>query len=339
MVQTRGYSKSQEFNEFELPSNLFFISLHKDKNLENHNKDIETYKSNNNSGEIISKIDESFQKIRQDIIDNYRNTDEIKFCMDMNYYADLLNAIIKSPDILSKQIQNDLISKVHQEWEKILQVKNIDECTRETDLNSIRKRCILKHMHDLNIDKDHIMVYSKEYKKYLGDKWGKIIRYTNPLIGGLYIKIENDSMGIIEKYDYFLYSSDYICDNGMDKLSTDDITIFTNVDSIINTISLEVAPYNNVNRACYNEKYIELLKIKSSRIQRMNNLLCIGIALLGFSLILIFLYRFSPLGNFLRRCTKKKIEVDENMSEEIMSELYENSKNERQYITYHSSSH
>ncbi|SBT74204.1 PIR protein [Plasmodium ovale] len=337
MVQPRGCSKSQEFYEYQLPSNLFLQSLHRDKEIQIYNNDIETYKSKNNTKEIISKIDASFEKIRQDIINNY-NTDEIKCCMDMNYYADLLDAIIKSPDILSKQIHNDLISKVHQEWVKILQVKNIEECTRETDLDSIRKRCILKHMHDLNADKKHIMVYSEEYRKYLGDKWRKIIRYTNPLIGGLYIKIENDSMGIIEKYDYFLDSSEYICDNGIDKLSTDHITISTDVDSIINTISLEVAPSNNVNKACYNEKYIELLKIKASRIQRMNNHLCIGIALLGFSLILIFLYRFSPLGNLLRRFMKKKIEVDENMSEEIMSELYENSQNERQYITYHSSS-
>ncbi|SBT53303.1 PIR Superfamily Protein [Plasmodium ovale wallikeri] len=338
MVQPRGCSKSQEFYEYQLPSNLFLQSLHRDKEIQIYNNDIETYKSKNNTKEIISKIDASFEKIRQDIINNY-NTDEIKCCMDMNYYADLLDAIIKSPDTLSKQIQNNLISKIHQEWVKILQVKNIEECTRETDLDSIRKRCILKHMHDLNIDKDHIIVYSNQYKKYLGDKWGKIIRYTNPHIGGLYIKIETDSMGIIEKYDYFLDSSEYICDNGIDKLSTDDITISTDVDSIINTISLEVAPSNNVNKACYNEKYIEMLKIKASRIQRMNNHLCIGIALLGFSLILIFLYRFSPLGNLLRRFMKKKIEVDENMSDEIMSELYENSQNERQYITYHSSSH
>ncbi|SBS89280.1 PIR Superfamily Protein, partial [Plasmodium ovale curtisi] len=83
----------------------------------------------------------------------------------------------------------------------------------------------------------------------------------------------------------------------------------------------------------------EMLKKKKSNIKKINNVLSLGIALLGFSLILILIYKFSPLGSLLRRYTKKKIEVDENMNEEVMSELYNNSENEKSYISYYSVSH
>ncbi|SBT00637.1 PIR Superfamily Protein, partial [Plasmodium ovale curtisi] len=71
----------------------------------------------------------------------------------------------------------------------------------------------------------------------------------------------------------------------------------------------------------------------------INNILSSGIIILGISLILVFIYRFSPLRSFLRGCTKRKIEVDENMNEEIESELYDDSENERTSISYHSVYH
>ncbi|SBT51499.1 PIR Superfamily Protein [Plasmodium ovale wallikeri] len=92
-------------------------------------------------------------------------------------------------------------------------------------------------------------------------------------------------------------------------------------------------------KGCYNKNYIDMLKMKASSIQRINNILSSGIAILGFSLILVFLYRFSPLGSFLRGCTKKKAEVNENIDEEVISELYDDSENERSYISYHTVSH
>ncbi|SBT01364.1 hypothetical protein POVCU1_066370, partial [Plasmodium ovale curtisi] len=48
---------------------------------------------------------------------------------------------------------------------------------------------------------------------------------------------------------------------------------------------------------------------------------------------------FSPLRSLLRGCSKMKVEVDENMNEEIESELYDDSENERTSISYHSVSH
>ncbi|SBT85104.1 PIR protein [Plasmodium ovale] len=334
------------FNKNILLSNLFLESLYENNEDSAYNEDIhtftnkiESYYSNSNIPETISIVNEKFIKMCQknDVIKNI--SDEIKYCRDMNYYLDLVTGIIKSSKKIPNDIKNKVIANVEQNWEKLPNGKFTDKCTRDTNVDSIRKRCVLKHLHDLKIDKDLIQVYTDQYKTYLGDVWSKIIDYTRPQLGGLYIKIENDSVGIIEEYINFLYSLDYICDVDLSKLSTDDITISTDMDTLMNNISLERISPNNNKKACYNNVYIDMLKKKTSNIKKINNVLSLGIALLGFSLILILIYKFSPLGSLLRRYTKKKIEVDKNMNEEVMSELYNNSENEKSYISYYSVSH
>ncbi|SBT72072.1 PIR protein [Plasmodium ovale] len=321
-----------------LDSVMFLKFLYENNNIiEKLDSKIKTYEADSDHTEIISIIEDEFQKIKDGIEDAFNNDHDI-CCRNINYYIDLLWAIIKSSNVISKDIQNNIIDKVEEQWKKILKIKDINECTKEIDLDSIRKRCILKHLHDLKLDKKLIMSNLNVYKTFLQEKWEKIIGYTNPEHGHLYIKIENDSVGIIEEYSNFLYSYDYICDFYLDKLSSDDITISTDIQNLINNISLDKISSNNVNKACYNENYIKMLKTKTTSIQRMNNLLSIGIALLGFSLIFIFLYRFSPLGNILRRYKKNKNEVDENTNEEF-PELYENAENIGRYISYTSESH
>ncbi|SBT52990.1 PIR Superfamily Protein [Plasmodium ovale wallikeri] len=337
MVKPSMCTRSGQFENNKLQSNLFLQKLSANNYSEELNQLIDSYKSNNKATQIISKIDEQFKKITDDINTSLiDDSDEIKCCRDINYYIDLVSAIVKSSKILPKHIQDNLISHVEQKWNEVPKVKHIDECKGKIDLDSISKRCILKQLHDLVEDKNFIRGFPDEYEKYLIEKWSKIIAYTNIFYGNLFIKIENDSMGIIGPYSDILNSTDYICDAGSRKLNLDDITISTDIDSLINTISLEKISANDSNRECYNKTYIDMLKKKTSDIQRVNNHLSIGIALLGFTLILIFLYKFSPLGSLLRRFAKKKIEIDENMNEEEISELYDNSENERQYISYNS---
>ncbi|SBS84734.1 PIR Superfamily Protein [Plasmodium ovale curtisi] len=340
MTPRGSYIKTNVLDKSTLPSGIFLNNLYNDYNyIEKLNAEIESYISSKNSNNIKSTINEQFEKIFKDIEEYYRNDDDIgKFCRNINFYFDLLKSVIKKPNVFSKDVQDNLTGIVEEKWSKIPRVSAIDLCKGETDLDSMRKRSILKHLHDLALDKDFIKVNPNEYKTFLKEKWEKILGYTNPELGGLYIKIENDSVGIIEQYSDFLYSSDYICDGALDKLSADDVTISTDMHNLINNISLDEISSNNINKACYNENYIVMLKIKTSSIQRMNNLLSIGIAFLGFSLILIFLYRFSPLGSMLRRHKKKKTKVDENTSEEF-PELYENTENIERYISYTSVSH
>ncbi|SBS94363.1 PIR protein [Plasmodium ovale] len=321
-----------------LPSVIFLKFLYENNNvIEKLNSKIKLYKSDSNYEEIISIIEDEFKKIQNEIEDTFRS-DHVICCRNINYYFDLLNATIKSANVFSRDIQDNIIAKVEQQWKQVLNVKNVDECTKEIDLYSLRKRCILKHLHDLKLDKNFIILNPNDYETFLKEKWEKLLGYTNPELGYLYVKIENDFVGIIEQYSNFLYSYDYICDFDLDKLSPDDITISPDMHTLINNISLDKISSNNINKACYNTNYIEMLKIKTSSIQRMNNILSIVIALMGFSLMLIFLYRFSPLGNMLRRYKKKKNEVDENTSEEL-PELYENTENIGRYISYTSVSH
>ncbi|SBS91364.1 hypothetical protein POVCU2_0067110, partial [Plasmodium ovale curtisi] len=292
MVTVNERTRTRPFHKTILPSGLFLEFLYDDnKDVETLKKEIESHMSDSNSRLISSIIEEKDKKFIEKINESFTDNDKIKCCRDINYYFDLLYAIIKTPIVFSKQIQSDLLGKFEERWKKILQGKDIGICTRETDLDSIRKRCILKHLHDLKVDKDLIQVYTDEYKTYLGDIWSKIIYYTCPQLGGLYIKIENDSVGIIEEYTNFLYSLDYICDVDLSKLSTDDITISTDMDTLMNNISLERISLNNNKKACYNNVYIDMLKKKTSNIKKINNVLSLGIALLGFSLILILIYK------------------------------------------------
>ncbi|SBS91661.1 PIR Superfamily Protein [Plasmodium ovale curtisi] len=335
MVQSRLI---RIFKEDDLPSSLFIGSIYEKNNFKKHIQQIETNISRNNSEEIISSIDEQFKKIFNEIPDSYTTEQESTCCRNINYYFDLLYSIIKLPGEFSKGNLNNVIAQIETKWKNVPSISDINKCKGETDLDSIRRRCILKHLHDLKIDKNFISSFSDDYKNYLGEKWNKIIRYINPN-NELYIKIENDFMGIIEPYSHFLESSDFICDTALDDISKDDITISTNWDSLMNSISLEKFTTTDYLKGCYNKNYIEMLKIKASNIQRINNILSSGIIILGLSLILVLIFRFSPLRSLLRGCTKMKVEVDENMNDEIESELYDDSENERTSISYHSVSH
>ncbi|SBT55941.1 PIR Superfamily Protein [Plasmodium ovale wallikeri] len=276
-------------------------------------------------------------KSNHDILkENCNNDKGPKCCRDVNYYIDLVTGIIKESK-LEVSDKNKLIEYVETYLEPTVREKNIYTCERERDLDAIRKRCILQHLHDLKEDEDFILPYAEDYNEYLKEKWKNIISYTDLQPSALFIKIENNSMGIIEKYGQFLGSSDYICNN-LDELNKEEITFSRDLDSLINSISLDRMSPNGDKNICYNKNYVDMLKYKALNIQKINNLLFIGIALLGFSLILIFLYDYSPLGIWFRRCTKKKIEVDENSNEEL-AELYENSENIGRYITYPSMSH
>ncbi|SBT53881.1 PIR Superfamily Protein [Plasmodium ovale wallikeri] len=261
----------------------------------------------------------------------------LKCCRDVNYYLDLVTGIIKASQ-LEDSDKSKLIKKVESEWEPNIRAQNIYTCERQTDLDSTRKRGILQHLYDLKEDENFILPYAEDYNKYLKEKWKNIISYTDLQPSALFIKIENNSMGIIENYGQFLGSSDYICNNNLDELNKEEITFSRDLNSLINSISLDRISPNGDKNICYNKNYVDMLKYKALNIQKINNLLFIGIALLGVSLALILLYDYSPLGIWFRRCTKKKIEVDENSNEEL-PELYENSENIGRYITYPSMSH
>ncbi|SBT73576.1 hypothetical protein POWCR01_000130100 [Plasmodium ovale] len=301
MVQS-GMS-TRAFDETYLGSNFFIQTLYKDKNFDKHIQQIETNISGNDSARIISTINEQFDKIYKEIPDAYTKDEESKCCRDINYYFDLLYSIIKTPGEHSNVNLNSVIAQIEKKWNNVPSISDKNKCKGKTDLDSICKRSILKHLHDLKWDKKIIKTFSEEYKKYLGEKWKNIIGYINPY-NNLYIKIENNFMGIIEPYSQFLESFDFICDTELDHISTDDITISTNWDSLMNSISLEKFTTNGNVKGCYNKNYIDMLKMKASSIQRIKNILSSGIAILGFSLILVFLYRFGPLKSLLRGCTK-----------------------------------
>ncbi|SBT55380.1 PIR Superfamily Protein [Plasmodium ovale wallikeri] len=326
------------FTESVLPSIYHTNKLYNKTNTQklNENKEIpQTYQQVlAKINELNSSFNQCYQEIKRECI---QREEVITCCRDINYHFDIVKGIIKSFKLKESE-KNALITNVEDNVKQKLSEYGVHICERKDDLDSIRKRCIIKQLHDTIQDKGIIKNYSNDYNTYLVNKWKEITKYTNGN-DDVYMKIENDFMGIIEQYNNFLYSPNFICNIKLDDLSTDDITISTNLDSLINSISLEKFTTKNYEKGCYNKNYIDMLKNKSSNIQKMNNILSIGIAILGFSFILIFLYRFSPLSSFLHRYTKKKIEVDENISNEVMSELYDNYENGGSYVAYQSLSH
>ncbi|SBS92932.1 unspecified product [Plasmodium ovale curtisi] len=329
--------ESGRFNKDKLPSNEYKIKLCENYDISELHDKTSYVNEYNDCEQPIKKFYENFRKNHDILKVKCYHKDGPKCCRDVNYYLDQVRAIIKK-SLLEDGDKNKLIEYVEANLEPTVREKNIYTCERETDLDSIRKRCIVQHLYDLKEDENNIFSFSKDYNGYLREKWEKILSYTNEIPNKLFIKIENNSMGIIENYEHFLGSSDYICNNNLDELNEEEITFSSDFDSFINSISLDRIPPSGDKYICYNKRYVDMLKYKTLNIQKMNNLLLIGIALLGFSLILIFLYDYSPLGSWFRRCTTKKIEVDENTSEEL-PELYENSENIGRYITYPSMSH
>ncbi|SBS91726.1 PIR Superfamily Protein [Plasmodium ovale curtisi] len=333
VTQTRP---SVVFKKEDLPSYEYKkILCEKDEieTLENKTSHTNDY---SNCVEQFNNFNTKF-KSNHDNLKRECNKNGPKCCRDVNYYLDFATGIFKS-SMLENDDKNKLIKRLEEDLEVSLRKNDIYVCERPTDLDSTRKRCILQHLYDLKEDEKSMLSFEKNYKDHLKEKWGKIINYTNEVYDKLFIKIENNSMGIVENYKNFLNSSDYICGNNLDKLSAHDIKISTDMDDFLTSISLDKISLNVEKNLCFNKRYVDMLKYKASNLQRINNSLSIGVAVLGVLLIFIFLYEFSPLGRFLRRHTKKQIEVDENPNDEI-PDSYENSENGRPYISYHSTSH
>ncbi|SBT55623.1 PIR Superfamily Protein [Plasmodium ovale wallikeri] len=325
------------FDESILPSTYYTKNLYKKTSTETLSEHIERpiyYQ------QVLTKIDglnssfnQRYKEIEEECI---QREDEITCCRDINYHFDIVKGIIKSFK-LEESKKNDLITKVEDNLKQRLSEYGAHICERKEDLDSIRKRCIIKQLHDFVQDKEIIQNYSKDYNTYLVKKWNEIIKYTDGN-DDVYIKIENDFMGILDKYKHFLEISLYIPDVNLESLKEEDIKISTDLSSLITSISLDTFPSERSPGKHYNELYKQVLSDKVSNIQTKNILLPFGVTISGVSLILLLLHKFSPLGNLLRRYTKMKVEEHQNMSDEL-PELYENSEIEEQYISYHSAPH
>ncbi|SBS94182.1 PIR Superfamily Protein [Plasmodium ovale curtisi] len=335
MVTQAGYYVG--FNKENLPS-------YKYKKILCEKNEIETLENKTSHTNDYSDCVDPFNNFNTKFKSNHdklkmhcRNGNGPKCCRDVNYYLDFATGIFKA-SLLDDHDKKRLITRLENELERDIRNNDMYICERKKDIDSTRKRCILQHLHDLKEDEKNILSFPEKYMEHLKEKWKKIINYTDIKPNSLFVKIENNSMGIVEDYANFLHSPDYICGNDLDELSDNDIKISTNLNNFLTSISLDKIPLNVQKNLCFNKPYVDMLKQKALNLQRINNVLSIGIALLGFFLILVFLYEFSPLGRFLRRHTKKQIEVDENANDEI-PDSYENSENGRPYISYHSTFH
>ncbi|SBS94537.1 PIR Superfamily Protein, partial [Plasmodium ovale curtisi] len=176
MVQS--YQPSMGFNEENLPSNKYRKNLCKKDEIQKLQNGTLYVNDYNDCEEEVNTFYGNFKKNHDNFKTNCNNENGPKCCRDVNYYLDLVTGIIKA-SYLEDSDKSKLIKKVETEWEPNIRAQNIYTCERETDLDSIRKRCILQHLYDLKEDENDIFSFSKQYKNHLDKKWEKILSYTN----------------------------------------------------------------------------------------------------------------------------------------------------------------
>ncbi|SBT02094.1 PIR Superfamily Protein [Plasmodium ovale curtisi] len=131
-----------------------------------------------------------------------------KCCRDVNYFLDLLTIFIKKSKINEGE-KNDLIKHVEDYWKDKL-VKRNNNCPRELDEDSMRKRCISKQLYDYCDDKSVTEKKELQYNEYLNIKWDRIISYTNSNNKYLYYNIKyNNNNERINFKDFLLNPRDF----------------------------------------------------------------------------------------------------------------------------------
>ncbi|SBT58399.1 PIR Superfamily Protein [Plasmodium ovale wallikeri] len=285
-----------DFDEKLLPSIYFTNKLYNNTNIQELNENKEKTQTYQQVLTNINELNSSFNKCYEEIKGEcFQYKEEFRCCRDINYHIDIVKGIIKSFK-LEEIEKNDLITKVEDNLKQKLSGYGTHVCERKEDLDSIRKRCIIKQLHDFVQDKDIIQNYSNDYNKYLVKKWNEIIKYTNGN-DDVYIKIENDFMGILDKYKHFLETSLYIPDVDLENLKEEDIKISTDLSSLITSISLDTFPSEPSPGKHYNELYKQVLSDKVSNIQTKNILLPFGVTISGVSLILLLLHKVRKIFN------------------------------------------
>ncbi|SBT02702.1 PIR Superfamily Protein [Plasmodium ovale curtisi] len=147
---------------------------------------------------------------------------DLKCCRDLNYYLDLIRAIIKFSKS-ADDYKEGLVLLVENSWNSRFG-KSDYNCQRELDDESVRKRSILKQLYDYCDDKKHIVKEELKYNAYLNTKWDKIISYTNSNNKYLYYNIKYKNINKKVNYkDLLLNTADFLFINCKD-LKNYDIT-------------------------------------------------------------------------------------------------------------------
>ncbi|SBT82966.1 PIR protein [Plasmodium ovale] len=287
---------------------------------------------------------------------------DLKCCRDINYYLDLIRALINFSDS-SEDHKVALKQLVKNAWEGRLG-KSGYNCQNTSDEESVRKRSILKQLHDYCDDKNDIDGKEEEYKNYLKEKWNRIISYTTSANDNIYFKIEDWNNNQSVKYIDFLLKPQIECSSNYNRIELSHISVSNenpttevargvavrNGDEDRGATADEQAnsgPGEGARLTTSSEGYTTHHVVIEPRLEEkegemgssLRETLSAGFSVVGAVFFLFFLYKFSPVGPWISTLIKKKPGEKRGTSDDESFLFLNNPEHNNHYISYNSISH
>ncbi|SBS99237.1 PIR Superfamily Protein [Plasmodium ovale curtisi] len=299
-------------------------------------------------------MDELLIKFNSKLITNYNrvvnrygiNVNKTKYCRDVNYYFDRVIGFIESSKLTARSkealtfILNEFFTQNDRRFKK-------HECQRQKDEYSTQKRCILKQLYDSYEDRNHLpKIFAQnipqdiQYKKYYEDKWGKILQ-SNQINEILYFSIKCNSKKKF-KYSDFLMKPQEICSNNYNSIRLEDIIVtkerLSSEEDTYLTLPSEERSAQDIDFPRPLSPGMEIEPTISS-ITWTEILFPLIIAPVVFPPFFFIIYKFSPVGRWLRNQIRgKSIKINDTV-EHKTHDFFENYKNNKYHMLYHNASH
>ncbi|SBT55806.1 PIR Superfamily Protein [Plasmodium ovale wallikeri] len=295
-----------------------------------------------------------------------------KCCRDINYYLDLVTTFIKKSNNDNID-QKELIDHVENYWREIFE-KRDNDCQRILDEESIRKRCILKQLHDYCDDKKDIVGKEVEYNDYLKEKWDKIISFNTVTNDDLYFKIKDWNNNESFNYKEFLLTPKGDCSHDYKKVILSHISLFKGKPTtevmnkeVVSDVHADAAIGKSEDKG-REERQDSGEGVRLSRdfggatadqafrqpgpeegereaegdklsLPLLQTPLSAGFSVVGAVFFLFFLYKFSPVGPWISTLIKNNPGEKRGTSDDESFLFLNNPEHNDHYISYNSISH
>ncbi|SBT72902.1 PIR protein [Plasmodium ovale] len=331
----------RDFTENNLASNKYKTKLDSSANI-NELENLCT-KNPSNYGDIenlLSKINSNvyatYSSIKRDCISEINNS---KCCREVNYYLDLINSFINSANIIKNE-KELLVEIVEGYWKDYIDKFSNYTCKREQDIYSVEKRSVLKQVCDLYDDKTYFELNSSKYNKFLTKKWDKILNYSNNENKELYFKINFKTINKSGKYKELLLDPKEIIDVHCKNIDITHISISPEEpgksSNLLNGDLQSLGAHGSDHH--YQEDSKGAVDPEISYTPWMSIFTPLSGSISAI-LIFSFLYKFSPLGSFIKLYKRNPNRISKNMKKEQTTELLQSEENISHYISYDSMSY
>ncbi|SBS91035.1 PIR Superfamily Protein [Plasmodium ovale curtisi] len=334
----------------ELPSNRYKRDLLKNIKI----KELEdTCKSDNTKYNCISQAIEfctslysNYHTIRKRFCELQNDP---KCCIDVNYYIDYVNEIIKSSKF-NDPTKEEYIQKIEQIWRDYFGKTHAYKCTREENTHSKYERCIINQLSDFFNDKDYLEKASSqnsniyiEYDQYIQEKLSNILKCEKLNSENISITINDQPIAQRVKCNNLPLKSQLLKNNIINNVQNIKVTFSAEA---IRTPARDDHSHTPVeeSRITHGTGFaetgsplvIEPLDETNSSFTRI--IVTVISMILGIFFLFLMLYKFSPFGSLVNNRIKKGGEIQQTINYEKI-QLLEEPEDSQYYIKYDSSSH